>query len=45
MIDIFDFGIIVSLITAIVFIIKEKEKKSLIAIIVMLAFMVLKYMT
>ena len=44
MLDIYDFGIIASLIAAIVFVIKEQEKKALISFIILLAIMVLKYM-
>lgn len=42
MLDIFDLAIIASLIAAIVFVIKEKEKKALISFIIMLALMLIK---
>jgi len=41
-IDLFDIGIIISLIFAIVLIIKEKEKESLIAFIILLSLMLIK---
>jgi len=42
MLDIFDLAIIASLIAAIVFVIKEKEKHALISFIIMLALMLIK---
>ncbi len=42
MIDIFDIGIIISLVAAIVFVIKEKEKESLLSFIILLALMLIK---
>ncbi len=43
MIDIYDIGTIISAILAIVFLLKEEEKKALISILILFAIMLLKY--